>query len=66
MTKRLGRPPNALKGKENREQRIPVKVTGAEKDEIEAAARREGLGASTFMRLRALAAARRRNKERRK
>lgn len=54
----VGRPKNKDVGKPLRDQRIPVQVSEEEKAMIEAAAEREGLAPSTWMRILALKAAR--------
>lgn len=54
----MARPKNEDLGKPLRNKRVPVMVSEEEYAEIEAAAQRQGIGASTYMRLKALEAAR--------
>ena len=54
----VSRPTNASQGRQSRSERIPVQVTPDEKEELEKAAAELGLGVSTYMRLKALEAAR--------
>ena len=58
MEKIVSRPKNVDIGKSSRSERIPVQVTKEEKAEIESAANEMGIGASTYIRLKALEAAR--------
>jgi len=53
----VARPKNEDIGKPLRDQRVPVMMTIAEYNKIDAAARSEGLGISTYMRVKAIKAA---------
>jgi len=57
MDKIVARPKNEDIGKPLRDQRVPVMMTIAEYNKIDAAARSEGLGISTYMRVKAIKAA---------
>lgn len=55
----MSRPMNETVGKPLRTARIPVQVTYDEKDELARAAEAAGMGVSTYIRMKALDAARR-------
>lgn len=58
MEKTVSRPKNEDLGKPLRDRRIPVMVSQDEHAELETAAQEMGVGVSTFLRLKALEAAR--------
>lgn len=58
MEKNVSRPKNEDVGKPLRDKRLPVMMSSDEYNELEAAASNAGIGVSTFVRLKALEAAR--------
>lgn len=58
MDKIVNRPTNAAAGKESRTNRVPILLTDSEMDEIKEAANREGLSVASYVRSKAIVAAR--------
>lgn len=58
MEKTVSRPTNAAAGRESRTNRVPILLTDSEFQEIREAADREGLSVASYVRSKAIMAAR--------